>query len=92
MSEDPTPLAQRLVEAAQMAEPLPIAQSGRTWSGSLGELARTNSRRRAESAVVAVLRELADDLDEAGGHHQGLSYINFADLRRLADSIEKGEG
>lgn len=82
---DPTPLAQRLVEAARQAEPVPIRRSNETWNGTLGELARVNAQRRAEATVVAVFRELDAVLEE-----ERRDYLSQERLRALADSIEKG--
>lgn len=84
MTTDPTPLAQRLRDVAGRI----AFDSARKWFHPPA-FGPTEKQVGAEIAA-AVLRELADDLADAGCHHQGLSYIKFADLRALADSIEKG--
>lgn len=101
MSEDPTPLAQRLVDAA----------SGAICTVVCGGVAREDLAcspddwtRESDAAVVAVLRELADhirafplmELDEPGPTFDGGMWNAYAQLSNTfaftADSIEKGEG
>jgi len=81
MTTDPTPLTKRLIDAAW--------EAGKTefWSAELPDDQAVMWHCIGEAAVVAVLRELADEYtDEDGSWY----VINPPRLRALADSIEKG--
>jgi hypothetical protein len=87
MTEEPTPLAQRLVHQAVTV----------LYSGVYGPATRA----RSEAVVVAVLRELINQvrseaaISGTAGYDEGWddAYNQIAsDFEALADSIEKGGG
>jgi hypothetical protein len=80
MSTEPTPLAQRLLDAARP----------HVWAVDCAATVR-NVEALVGAVVVAVLRELATDTAYMRRDGDG-DWLSLARIRSLADSIERGEG